>query len=251
MLGIALGVMVLITVLSVMNGFTKEIRGRILSITPHVMVSGWGEPLQSWQMLAKQLSEVPDVQAVGPYVDGQGMLTRGREVRGIMVKGIDPKSIDAVFPLRTTLQSGSVDTLKPQSFNVILGTYLAKQLGVNIGDTVTLIVPEVNVSMAGVAPRLKRLTVVGLFEVGYIYDSGFAFMNIEDAGKLFKTQGGITGLQLKLDDPFKAPRIARALYNDTHGFYNIIDWTVLNSAYFSAVKMEKTMMFFTIFTALK
>ncbi|MBS0287867.1 MAG: lipoprotein-releasing ABC transporter permease subunit [Proteobacteria bacterium] len=246
MLGIALGVMVLITVLSVMNGFTKEIRSRILSITPHVMVSGWGENLQDWQGLAEKLEKHNSVEAVGPYVDGQGMLTRGREVRGIVVKGVDPKAIDAVFPLRSTLKVGSVDDLTEGSFNVILGSYLAKLLGVNIGDTVTLVIPEVTVSMAGVAPRLKRLTVVGIFEVGYIYDSGFAFMNIQDAAKIFKTQGGITGVQLRLADPFASPRVAKEIYDEQHGLYNVVDWTLLNSAYFSAVKMEKTMMFFTL-----
>ncbi|MBI2790482.1 MAG: lipoprotein-releasing ABC transporter permease subunit [Gammaproteobacteria bacterium] len=246
MVGIALGVMVLITVLSVMNGFTKEIRSRILSITPHVMVAGWGENLQNWPVLADQLSKHKDVEAVGPYIDGQGMLTRGREVRGIVVKGVDPKAIDAVFPLKSTLKVGKVDELQEGSFHVIIGSHLAKTLGVNIGDTVTLVIPEVTVSMAGVAPRLKRLTVVGIFEVGYIYDSGFVFMNIQDAAKIFKTQGGVTGLQLRLDDPFAAPRIAKEIYNQTHGHYNVVDWTLLNSTYFSAVKMEKTMMFFTL-----
>lgn len=246
MIGIALGVMVLITVLSVMNGFTKEIRGRILSITPHVMVSGWGENLQNWQSLSDKLIKHKDVEAAGPYVDGQGMLTRGREVRGIAVKGVDPGAIDAVFPLRSTLKAGSVDELAPGSFNVIIGSYLAKLLGVNVGDSVTLVIPEVNVSMAGVAPRLKRLNIVGIFEVGYIYDSGFVFMNIEDAAKIFKTQGGVSGIQLRLNDPFAAPRISKEIYDELHGLYNVVDWTLLNSAYFSAVKMEKTMMFFTL-----
>ena len=246
MLGIALGVMVLITVLSVMNGFTKEIRGRILSITPHVMVSGWGDNLQDWQGMADKLAKHKDVEAAGPYVDGQGMLTRGREVRGIAVKGVDPSAIDAVFPLRSTLKSGSVDDLKEGSFNVIIGSYLAKLIGVNVGDTVTLVIPEVTVSMAGVAPRLKRLNIVGIFEVGYIYDSGFVFMNIQDAAKIFKTQGGVSGIQLRLNDPFAAPRISREIYDELHGLYNVVDWTLLNSAYFSAVKMEKTMMFFTL-----
>lgn len=247
MLGIALGITVLITVLSVMNGFTKEIRARILSVTPHVMINeGWGEPLKDWQKLAKQVSSYPNVEAVGPYVDGQGMLTRGREVRGVVIKGIDPTAVDAVFPLHNTLKTGKVDDLKPGQFGVILGAYLAKTLGVNVGDMVTLVIPEINVSMMGAAPRLKRLPVVGIFEVGYIYDSGFAFMHIQDAAKMFKTQDGVTGIQLRLKDPFAAPRIAKELHENLQGFYNVIDWTVLNGAYFSAVKMEKTMMFFTL-----
>lgn len=247
MLGIAIGVTVLITVLSVMNGFTKEIRARILSVTPHIMVTGgFGQPLQDWQALSKQLSKHRDVIAAGPYVDGQGMLTRGKEVRGVMIKGIDPNTIENVFPIKHTLQQGEITALAPGKFGIVLGSYLAKVLGVGIGDSVTLIVPDVTVSLAGATPRLKRLTVVGIFEVGYVYDSGFAFMNLEDAAKIFKTQGGVTGLQLRLDDPFAAPRIAREIYRELEGYYPVMDWTLLNSAYFSAVKMEKTMMFFTL-----
>lgn len=247
MLGIAIGVTVLITVLSVMNGFTKEIRSRILSVTPHIMVTGgFGQPLHDWQDLSKTLSKHPDVIAAGPYVDGQGMLTRGKEVRGVMIKGIDPGSIEAVFPIKHTIQSGSVDALKPGEFGIVVGAYLAKLLGVGVGDSVTLIVPDVTVSLAGATPRLKRLKVVGIFEVGYVYDSGFAFMNLDDAAKIFKTQGGVTGLQLRLDDPFAAPRVAREMYRSLDGYYPVMDWTLLNSAYFSAVKMEKTMMFFTL-----
>lgn len=247
MLGIAIGVMVLITVLSVMNGFTKEIRGRILSITPHIMVTaGFGQSLQDWQGLSEQLLKHKDVKAAGPYVDGQGMLTSGKEVRGVVLKGIDPNVIEGVFPIRHTLKAGSIDALKPGQFGIVLGSYLAKLLHVSVGDTVTLIVPDVTVSLAGATPRLKRLTVVGIFEVGYVYDSGFAFINIEDAAKIFKLQNGVTGVQLKLDDPFAAPRVARELYTELDGFYPVVDWTMLNSAYFSAVKMEKTMMFFTL-----
>lgn len=246
MLGIALGVMVLITVLSVMNGFTKEIRQRILSITPHVTISGWGDNLQNDRVLAKKVAQYPGVEAVGPYVDGQGMFARGREVRGVMIKGIDPATVEAVFPLASTLKVGAVTDLQPGKFGVIIGSYLAKALGVNIGDTVTLVIPEATVSMAGVSPRLKRLTVVGIFEVGYVYDSGFAFINIADAAKIFKTQGGVTGLQLRLSDPFASPRVSQNLHEELKGLYNVVDWTVLNGAYFSVVKMEKTMMFFTL-----
>lgn len=247
MLGIAIGVTVLITVLSVMNGFTKEIRTRILSITPHVMVTGgFGAHLQDWESLSKRLLKHPDVLAAGPYVDGQGMLTRGKEVRGVAIKGIEPTAIEGVFPLKDTLQAGSVDGLKSGQFGIILGSYLAKLLGVGIGDKVTLVVPDVTVSIAGAMPRLKRLTVVGIFEVGYVYDSGFAFINIDDAAKIFKTEGGVSGVQLRLDDPFTAPRVAREIYNELDGYNTVVDWTMLNSAYFSAVKMEKTMMFFTL-----
>ena len=163
-----------------------------------------------------------------------------------MIKGIDPKTIDDVFPINHTIQEGSLASLESGSFGIVIGSYLAKSLGVGLGDTVTLIVPDITVSIAGAAPRLKRLKVVGIFEVGYVYDSGFAFMNLQDAAKIFKTQGGVTGIQLRLDDPFAAPRVARELYRSLEGYYPVMDWTMLNSAYFSAVKMEKTMMFFTL-----
>lgn len=247
MVGIAIGVMVLITVLSVMNGFTKEIRNRILSVTPHILVNGgWGEPLQNWQDLSKALLQHKDIEAVAPYIDGQGMLTRGRDVKGVVIKGIDPTTINAVFPLDSTLKEGKVSDLKSGQFGAILGSHLAKTLGVTVGDTVTLLIPEVNVSLAGVAPRLKNLMVTGIFEVGYVYDSGFVFLHIDDAAKIFKTRGGVTGLQLRLDDPFTSPRVVADLHESLKDFYHIVDWTTLNSNYFSAVKMEKTMMFFTL-----
>lgn len=152
MLGIALGVMVLITVLSVMNGFTQEIRSRILSITPHVMVLGWDRSLSDWQPLADTLKKHPGVEAVGPYIDGQGMVTRGKDVHGVMIKGIDPTTIDAVFPLKDALKIGDVADLRANEFGVILGSHLAKSLGVGLGDKITLVIPEMSVSLAGAAP---------------------------------------------------------------------------------------------------
>jgi lipoprotein-releasing system permease protein len=247
MIGIALGVMVLITVLSVMNGFTKEIRSRILSVTPHIMITeGRGEPLKDWHMAIDYFMQDKQVEAAGPFIEGQGMITRGRDVRGVMVKGIEPETVDAVFPLRTTLLSGKVEDLQPGSFGVILGGHLAKLLGVDVGDSITLIIPEVTVSLAGVTPRMKRLKVVGVFEVGYIYDSTHIFLHLEDSARLFKTGDGVTGVQLRLTDPFNAPRLASKFRMNSQNAYHVVDWTVLNSAYFSAVKMEKTMMFFTL-----
>lgn len=246
MVGIALGVMVLITVLSVMNGFTKEIRTRILSVTPHIMVTQGQSNIQDWLMAVRHFSKHKEVEAAGPFIEGQGMLTHGREVHGVLVKGIDPATVDAVFPLRSTLTTGNVDDLVPGKFGVIIGSYLAKSLGVGVGDSITLVIPEVTVSLVGVTPRLKRLQVVGIFEVGYIYDTTHIFLNLEDSARLLKTGNGVTGIQLKLFDPFKAPQLAYELREEAQQFYNVVDWTVLNSAYFSAVKMEKTMMFFTL-----
>lgn len=247
MIGIALGVMVLITVLSVMNGFTKEIRTRILSVTPHLTVSQWGQqPVMDWHGLANIMSRHKEVVATGPYIDGQGMFIQSGQMRGTLVKGVLPEEIEAVFPLKEILVAGSLENLQPGKFGVILGVQLAKHLGVSIGDKVTLVVPEVMVSMAGAMPRMKRLEVVGIFEIGYIYDHSYAFMHIEDAGKLFKMDGGVTGVQAKLADPFSAPRLVRDLKESFPPGYVALDWTTLNGTYFSAVKMEKTMMFFTL-----
>lgn len=245
-IGIALGVMVLITVLSVMNGFTKEIRTRILSVTPHILVTQGYADMHNWQNALSYFSQNRAVEAAGPYVEGQGMLTRGKEVRGVLIKGIDPNNVRAVFPLHETLTAGSVDSLKPGEFGAVIGSYLAKILGVDVGDSITLVIPEVTVSLAGVTPRLKRLKVVGIFEVGYVYDNTHIFMNINDSAKLLKTGDGVTGIQLRLHDPFQAPKLAHQLREETQQRYSVLDWTVLNSAYFSAVKMEKTMMFFTL-----
>ncbi|HKY69610.1 MAG TPA: lipoprotein-releasing ABC transporter permease subunit, partial [Gammaproteobacteria bacterium] len=246
MLGIALGVMVLITVMSVMNGFTKEIRARILSVTPHIIFSQYGQPLQNYETISQALLLEPSVEAVGPYVDGQGMLTRSRQVRGVLIKGVMPESVEAIFPLESTLVDGDINDLKPGEFGVVLGKQLAHQLNLWVGDQITLVIPDLNVSLAGATPRLKRLKIVGIFEIGYIYDNGYAFMHMQDAAKMFKTFDGVSGLQLRLKDPFAAPRIAKDLQKKWGGKYGVIDWTTLNATYFSAVKMEKTMMFFTL-----
>lgn len=246
MIGIALGVMVLITVLSVMNGFTKEVRARILSLTPHLTVSQWGQPVQNWHELADILRERQEVIGAGPYVDGQGMFIQSNQVRGAAIKGVLPAEIEAVFPLKETLVEGSLENLQPGRFGIILGIQLARFLGVGVGDKVTLIVPEVMVSMAGAMPRMKRLEVVGIFEIGYVYDHGYGFMHLDDASKLFKLQGGVTGVQARLVDPFSAPRLARDFKSILPPGFAVMDWTTLNGVYFSAVKMEKTMMFFTL-----
>ena len=247
MIGIALSIMVLITVLSVMNGFSHEIRERILSVTPHITLNAWpGGQLDNWQVIAEKIQTHNEVEAVGPYIDGQGMLTRAKNVQGIMVRGIEPTQMDAVFPLRNALTAGQVEDLEAGSFGVIIGAPIAKMFRVGVGDSITLIIPEVNVSLAGVAPRMKRLTIKGIFDVGYIYDSALIFMHLTDAAKVFRTHQNISGIQAKLSDPFTSRQVTHELINKTKGQFSIIDWTKQNSAYFSAVKMEKTMMFFTL-----
>ena len=245
MIGIALGVMVLITVLSVMNGFSKEVRERILSVTPHLTITNHIHPIYNWSQLAQNLKN-NEIIATGPFIDGQGMLIEANEVKGVMVKGVLPEEVEAVFPLENALVEGQLSDLKAGQFGVILGLQLARSLGVSVGDKVTLIVPEMTVSMAGAMPRLKRLKVVGIFEVGYLYDHGYAFMHINDAGKLFKLNEGVSGIHARLKDPFSSPRLMYDIAKNLTPEFSVIDWTTQNSTYFSAVKMEKTMMFFTL-----
>ncbi len=246
MIGIALGVMVLITVLSVMNGFTKEIRERILTVSPQLVVSGYGNPISDFDNLQSLMMSHPQVESVGPYVEGQGMMMKAPYVNGVAIKGIEPESVEAIFPLKTSLIQGDVQKLTPGRYGVILGSGLARSLGASIGSKVTLVIPEVNVTLVGAAPRLKQLEVIGIFEVGYVFDSGLAFLHMQDAQKIYRVKNGVSGVQAKLSDPFVSFRTASELRSLTDNRYYVTDWTELNATYFSAVKMEKRMMFLTL-----
>ncbi|HPU80351.1 lipoprotein-releasing ABC transporter permease subunit [Accumulibacter sp.] len=244
MFGIALGVAALIVVLSVMNGFQTELRSRILAVVSHVEISGVGGELVDWQRVAAQAAVQPQVIAAAPFVQAQGMLAYGQAVRGAMVRGIQPDLEDQVADFRRHMKSGEFDALLPDRFNIILGSELARALGVFVGDRVTLIAPQGVVTPAGVVPRLKTFTVVGLFEVGmYEYDSGLALINIADAQRLYRMDDRVSGVRLKLDDLFQAPRVARLLVGslDTNAF--ISDWTRSHANFFRAVQIEKNMMF--------
>ena len=244
MLGIALGVTALIVVLSVMNGFQTELRGRILAVVSHVQISGAGGEMSDWPHVAEQSSKHPGVLAAAPFVQAQGMLSFGESVRGAMVRGILPDYEDKVVDFRSHMKEGSIDSLVPDSFNIVLGSELARALGVFPGDKVTLIAPQGVVTPAGVVPRLKTFTVSGIFEVGmFEYDSGLALIRLEDAQRLYRMDDRVSGVRLKLDDLFKAPAIARQLANrlDTAAF--ISDWTRSHANFFRAVQIEKNMMF--------
>ena len=244
MFGIGLGVAALIVVLSVMNGFQTELRSRILAVVSHVEISGVGGELVDWPRVAAQAAAQPQVVAAAPFVQAQGMLAYGQAVRGAMVRGIQPDLEDQVADFRRHMKSGEFDALLPDRFNIILGSELARALGVFVGDRVTLIAPQGVVTPAGVVPRLKTFTVVGLFEVGmYEYDSGLALIHLADAQRLYRMEDRVTGVRLKLDDLFQAPRVARLLVGslDTNAF--ISDWTRSHANFFRAVQIEKNMMF--------
>ncbi|MQM32581.1 MAG: lipoprotein-releasing system transmembrane subunit LolC, partial [Candidatus Accumulibacter phosphatis] len=244
MLGIALGVAALIVVLSVMNGFQTELRSRILAVVSHVQITGGSGEMAGWQVVAEQAAGQPHVLATAPFVQAQAMLTSGQAVRGALVRGILPDQEDRVADFRPHMKSGKLDDLTPDSFNIVLGSELARALDVRVGDRVTLIAPQGVVTPAGVIPRLKTFNVVGLFEVGmYEYDSGLALIDLADAQRLYRMDDRVSGVRLKLDDLFKAPQVARALASSLPINAFISDWTRSHANFFRAVQIEKNMMF--------
>ncbi|HRL74295.1 MAG TPA: lipoprotein-releasing ABC transporter permease subunit [Candidatus Accumulibacter phosphatis] len=244
MLGIALGVAALIVVLSVMNGFQTELRSRILAVVSHVQITGAGGEMAGWERVVDLVAGEPHVLAAAPFVQGQGMLAFGETVRGVLVRGIFPEQEDRVADFRPHMKGGQLDALRPDSFNIVLGSELARALGVFVGDRVTLIAPQGVVTPAGVVPRLRSFHVAGVFEVGmYEYDSGLALVHLADAQRLYRLDDKVSGVRLKLDDLFLAPRVARSLAGklDVNAF--VSDWTRSHANFFRAVQIEKNMMF--------
>ncbi len=243
-LGIALGVTALITVLSVMNGFEAELRQRILGMTAHSTVTGRGGRLDDWQVLEKELQNFPHVQGAAPFVNGQVMINAGRRVSGTALRGILPEQEPAVSVVGDKMLAGSLTGLQAGKYQIVLGSELATYLGVIVGDKVTVISPQVNSTPAGIIPRLRRFTVSGIFEVGmYEYDRNMAIIHIVDAAKLLRMEGHVSGLRLKLDDLFNAPQISRELAEKLRGQYYVSDWTKAHSNFFRAIQTEKRVMF--------
>ena len=244
MLGIGLGVAALIVVLSVMNGFQKELRTRILGVASHIQITGINGELPDWALVAEQAAKHPEVRASAPFVQSQGMFSVDGTVKGTIVRGIIPDQEDRVADFRKTIQSGSLDDLRPGEFGVVLGSDLARSLRVFTGDKLTLIAPQGTVTPAGVMPRLKSFKVVGIFEVGmFEYDSGLALIHLDDAQKLYQMDDRVTGVRLKVDDLFQAPRIARDLVRYINADAYLSDWTKSHANFFRAVAIEKNMMF--------
>ncbi len=245
MLGIVLGVTALITVLSVMNGFEKEVRERILGMASHITISGYSGPLRDWRALDERVRKLePRVIGAAPYIRKEVMLSAGRAVTGALVRGILPELDPEVSDVWEHMLAGELADLRPGEFNIILGRGLARSLGVMPGDRVTMVTPQASSTPAGILPRMKRFTVSGIFEVGmHEYDSALALVHIDDAAKLFRTEGGVTGLRLKLDDLFQAMPVRAELARELPGGYWISDWTQRHANLFRAVKIEKTMMF--------
>ncbi|BBP01483.1 lipoprotein-releasing ABC transporter permease subunit [Sulfuriferula nivalis] len=244
MLGIALGVAALITVLSVMNGFQDELRNRILGVAAHIEITGFDNTLADWQSVATQSKKVPEVQATAPFVAGQGLLAYGEAVQGTMVRGIVPEAEDSVADIGRKMKLGKLSSLRAGEWGIVLGADLARNLGVQMGDKVTLITPQGQVTPAGMVPRLKQFTVVGIFQIGmYEYDAGLALIAMPDAQKLFRLGDSVSGVRLKIADLYRAPQVAVTLSKSLIGDYYIRDWTQSHSNFFRAVQMEKRVMF--------
>ncbi|GMR16826.1 MAG: lipoprotein-releasing ABC transporter permease subunit [Gammaproteobacteria bacterium] len=244
MMGIALGVTALITVLSVMNGFEKEVRERILDMVSHLTVTDFDGDLKDWQDVLKITKKNKNVIAAAPYIEAQGMLINGSSVNGTLIRGVYPKQEPSVSNIYSKMKTGSFSDLKAGKFGIILGQDLARILGVHVGDKVTMVTPSANVTPAGVAPRLKRFTVVGVFYLGYYqYDSAMAFVHISDAQRLFRMKGRVTGVRAKLSDLFAAPLTREQLQDNSLSEYWVRDWSSYHANWFRAVKIEKRMIF--------
>ncbi len=243
-LGIALGVAALIIVLSVMNGFQKEVRDRMLSIIPHIEITqADGAALTDWHALAAAARQADArVQGVAPFIAVQALVARGESMRGAVIRGIDPDAEASVTPLGARLRETTFSTLKPGEWNVVLGYELARQLGVLPGDKLTIIAPGGQVTPAGVVPRLKQFTLSGTFESGhYEYDSTLALIHLDDAQRLFRVDGP-TGVQLKLSDQQAAREVAATLVNRLPPGLMVRDWTRVNRNWYDAVQIEKRLM---------
>lgn len=241
-IGIALGVWALIVVLSVMNGFQKEVRDRMLSVVSHVEIyDAFGQALTDPSALIESVRKHPEVVAAAPFVSGQSLLVRGDTMRGVMVRGIDPGMEHNVTSM-AAVNDAALQQLVPGSFGVVLGKQLAVAMGVQQGDTVTLVAPNGQVTPAGVAPRFKQVTVVGTFDSGHFeYDSTLVMMNVEDAAKIYRVEGP-TGVRLRIRDLNRAMDVAEELQQAIPGNYHFVDWGQQNRTWFAAVKVEKRMM---------
>jgi lipoprotein-releasing system permease protein len=243
MLGIALGVAALIIVLSVMNGFQKEVRDRMLGVVSHIEIYGpGGGPLADVNKTIEEARKNPQVIGAAPFIASQGLLARGDDMRGAIVRGIDPAREEQVTDLAANTKQ-VLQKLKPGEFGIVLGAELARILGVRAGDPVTLIAPGGQVTPAGIIPRLKQMTVVGTFDSGhYEYDSGLAMIHMDDAMRIYRLEAP-TGVRLKLKDLNQAPEVAAELAGQLSGNPIVRDWTQQNRTWFAAVQVEKRMMF--------
>ncbi len=245
MLGIAVGVIALIGVLSVMNGFEHELRERILGMASHATIADYRGGLANWEPLIERAKQNPEVVGAAPYIQSEAMLINSTLVHGALIRGIDPQREPAVSTLAEHVTVGSTQDLRPGQYGIVLGVGLARALGITtVGSQITLIAPQAMVTPVGILPRLRRFTVVALFEAKYAqFDNGLAVIHLTDAQKIFRMADQVTGLRLRFSDMFRAPQIARQLAREFSGSYWLRDWTQYHANFFKALKTEKTVMF--------
>jgi len=244
MLGIAIAVAVLILVLSVVNGFERELKDRLLAMTAHASIEGIDGAIVNWQALSDVAIENPRVRASAPFVDGQALLVFSEQLSGAELRGIDPLAEDEVSAVASTMREGQLSSLQAGSFNVVLGVELAAALQVGIGDKVTVILAECLVTPAGVVPRTKRFVVSGLYRVGmYEFDRRLAFINISDAQKLYRKKDSVTGVRLAVTEIFEAPAIVREVALQHGEGVLVSDWTRRHVNFFRSIQITKSILF--------
>lgn len=242
MIGLALGVLAMIMVLSVMNGFQREMSNRILGMVPHAVVTGAGQPLDDWQAIAERLDTHPQVLGAAPVTQLEGMLSFKGNMQPIEINGIDPQAETQVSILGSKMVGGRLDDLRPGESGVIIGLMTARRFGLRIGDKLTLIVPELSDAPGGITPRMQRLNVVGVFKVGAELDGSLAMIHRVDAARIQKWNAEqVEGVRVRLADLYRAPDVAGELVAMMGEGYGARDWSLTQGSLFSAMKMEKTM----------
>jgi lipoprotein-releasing system permease protein len=242
--GLAVGVAVLLVVMSVMNGFERELRSRILTVTSHATLMGLEGPLPDWRHAQQRAATMPGVTGAAPYIEDRAMLAAGTHLAGTQLRGIDPAQEKAIVGIGRNLTAGSLDALQAGAYRIVLGEALAKELGVTVGGRVVVIVPKGTVTPVGVMPKMKRFVVAGIFRSGmYEYDRGLALLHISDAARLYQLGDAVTGVRLALADPLRAPALVRQLAVDLGGGYYVSDWTRIHPNFFRSIQMTKSMLF--------
>ncbi len=244
MLGIIIGIWALITVLSVMNGFEKELRERILTVASHITITGNQGMLVNWQNIANRVKHVEGLSGVAPFINSQAMLANGNRTAGTLLQGVTPVHEKTVSNIFDKLIEGNEESFSKKKWQILLGSNLAEKLNLKVEDKVTVISPEVNISIAGMLPRLKQFTVSGIFELGmYEYDNTLALINIDDAAQFLRTQGMVNGLRVSLTDVYNAPLINVKLSQILGDNFHLSDWTQQHRNFFRALQVEKRVMF--------
>ena len=244
MAGVAIGVAVLIVVLSVMNGFEREVRERILSLTAHATISALGQRMTDWQEAAAKVRDNSEVLGAAPFIEDQALLIAGNKSSGAILTGVLPQDEKQVTIISTKTTAGSFDAMKPGEYGIVLGDELAKALGVSMGQRVVIVTSLRTTTPAGVMPRMRAFKVVGLFRAGmYEYDRNLAYVHIADAARLYRMGDDVTGLRLKLADMFAAPRVVRELAVALGGGYYVDDWSRKHATFFRSIQLTKSALF--------